>query len=87
MTTLTYVGDVQDVEDHIRKLTKNGNFSDLCKIDRFDAIASLRNELFIFVDEVRRVVYNADSCHSRRKRRPWSFLDFSTCGGTMGAAR
>jgi len=43
-TTLTYLGDVEDVEDHLKKMLKE---PELCS-GNFDAVASLRNEIFIF---------------------------------------
>ena len=54
LTSLTYIGDFEEVDDYIRnQLTKPGRFSDdPCTVDKFDAIAALRNELFIFVGKV-----------------------------------
>ena len=53
-TSLTYIGDFEEVEDYIRsQLIKPGTFSDdPCLVDKFDAIAALRGELFIFVGKV-----------------------------------
>ena len=48
------MGDFEDVDEFIRnQLIKPGKFSDdPCQVDNFDAIASLRNEVFIFIGEV-----------------------------------
>ena len=47
-STLTYVGDVEDIEDHVSKHEMN---PDLCS-GHFDAVTSLRNEVFIFKGHV-----------------------------------
>ena len=50
-STLTYLGDVEDVEDHIKRLKLESNTPNLCA-GHFDAVTSLRNELFIFKGQV-----------------------------------
>ena len=44
-TTLTYLGDVEEVEDHLKK--QEMMHPDVCQ-GNFDAVTSLRNEVFIF---------------------------------------
>ena len=49
-TTLTYIGDVEDVEDHLkRQMNEN---PDLCS-GNFDAVTTLRSEVFILKSSVR----------------------------------
>lgn len=50
-STLTYLGDVEDVEDHIKRLKLESSTPNLCA-GHFDAITSLRNEVFIFKGQV-----------------------------------
>ena len=59
---MTYVGDFEEVEDYLLRQQmvlekphpKRGNFSEdnPCTVSNFDAIASLRNELFVFIGKV-----------------------------------
>ena len=55
-TSRTYSGDDESVDDHIRKNKnrvvndddRDGGSEDICS-GRFDAMANIRNELFVFV--------------------------------------
>lgn len=50
-TTRTYVGDVEDVDDHIRKRKKQSEEKedlDICT-QRIDTMAVIRSELFVFL--------------------------------------
>ena len=50
-TTRTYVGDDEDVDDHIRKRKKQSEEKedlDICS-QRFDTMAVIRSELFVFL--------------------------------------
>ena len=49
-TTLTYLGDVEEVEDHLKKHEMQQN-PDICG-GNFEAVTSLRNEVFIFKGSV-----------------------------------
>ena len=46
-TTRTYAGDVEDVDDHMRKRKKQDDL-DICT-KRFDSMAVIRSELFVFL--------------------------------------
>lgn len=47
-TTLTYVGDMAEVDDHIRKMKQGNRDMPLLCGGNFDVITSLRNEIFAF---------------------------------------
>ena len=50
-TTWSYVGDVEDVDDHVRKRKKQSEEKghlDICT-QRIDTMAVIRSELFVFI--------------------------------------
>ena len=50
-TTWSYVGDVEDVDDHVRKRKKQSEekgYLDICT-QRIDTMAVIRSELFVFI--------------------------------------